>query len=96
MDLPPDVQARRAVEDNAIKLGRERTRLEGRLGEIIEEAVELMGDAERNGVPMEHLAELIQVSRPTLYRWRDATAILRADRAEQTAAKPSKPTTRRK
>jgi hypothetical protein len=73
------------VEDKAIRLGRERSRLEGRLGEMIEEAVELMGDAERNGVPIERLAELIQVSRPTLYRWRDATAILRADRAEQAA-----------
>jgi AcrR family transcriptional regulator len=82
MDLPPDVKARRAVEDKAIKLGRERNRLEGRLAQIIEEAVELMSEAERNAITIERLAELIDISRPTLYRWRDATAILRANRAE--------------
>jgi hypothetical protein len=81
MDLPPDVQARRAVEDKAIKLGRERTRLEGRLDQIIEEAVGLMGDAERNGVPIDRLADLIRVRRSTLYRWREATAIHRAHHA---------------
>jgi hypothetical protein len=82
MDLPPKVQARRAVEDKAIKLGNERTRLESRLAGIIEDAVGLMSDAEHNGVSIERLAELIQISRPTLYRWRDGVAILRADRAE--------------
>lgn len=85
MDLPPGVQARRAVEDKAIKLGNERTRLERRLAEIIDDAVELMSEAERNGVSIERLAEFIQISRPTLYRWRDSVAILRADRAEQRA-----------
>jgi hypothetical protein len=83
VDLPRDVQAQRAVEDRAIKLGNERTRLEGRLAKIIEEAVELMGDAERNGVSIDRLAGLIQISRPTLYRWRDSVAILRANRAER-------------
>ncbi len=83
MDLPPDVEAQRAVEDKAIKLGNERAKLENRLGKIIEEAVELMGDAERNGVSIERLAQLIQIQRSTLYRWRDSIAILRANRAEQ-------------
>jgi predicted nucleic acid-binding Zn-ribbon protein len=83
MELPPNVQVQRAVEDRAIKLGNERTQLEGRLGEITEEAVDLMGEAERSSVSIERLAELIQVARPTLYRWRDSISILRADRAEQ-------------
>jgi hypothetical protein len=78
------VQAQRDVEDQAIKLGRERGRLEDRLSTTIEEAVDLMGEAERAGVPIERLAALIQVDRTTLYRWRDSVAILRADRAEQT------------
>lgn len=86
MELPPDVQARRAVEDNAIKLGRERAKLEGRLDQIIEEAIELMEAAERAGVSVERLARLIQISRPTLYRWRESVAILRADRAEHDGA----------
>jgi hypothetical protein len=73
------------VEDKAIKLGHERTRLEGDLAKTIEQAVELMGDAERSGVSIERLAELIRISRPTVYRWRDNVAILRADRAEQGA-----------
>jgi transposase len=42
-----------------------------------------MSDAERNGVSIENLAELIQVSRPTLYRWCYSVAFLRAERAEQ-------------
>jgi AcrR family transcriptional regulator len=79
MDLPADVKAQRAAEDKAIKLGVERAKLEGRLEEIIEDAVELM---ESNAVSAQRLAELIKVSRPTLYRWRDTVAILRAARAE--------------
>jgi hypothetical protein len=82
MGLPPDVTSQRAVEDTAIKLGKERARLEERLAQIIEDAVDLMSEAERDGVSIERLAGLIQVSRPTLYRWRETVAILRADRAE--------------
>ena len=87
MDLPPGVKAQRAVENRAIKLGKERNKLEARLAEITEEAVELMAEAERSGVPIGRLAELIQIERSTLYRWRDATAILRADQTEQTRGK---------
>jgi hypothetical protein len=83
MDLPRDVKAQRAVEDRAIKLGNERSKLEARLAAIIEDAVGLMSDAEDNGVSIERLAGLIQVSRPTLYRWRDSVEMLRANRAEQ-------------
>jgi len=82
MDLPPNVKAQRALEDRAIKLGNERNTLEARLAAIIEDAVGLMEDAEHDGVSIERLAGLIQISRPTLYRWRDSVAILRANRAE--------------
>lgn len=79
-NLPPAVQARRAVEDKAIELGEERRGLERREGEISEEAVELMQHANAAGVSIDQLAELIQVSHPTLYRWRGAIARLRAVR----------------
>jgi hypothetical protein len=84
MDLPPDVQSRRAVEDRAIKLGGKRARLEGNLAKTIEDAVALMNEAEHIGVPIERLAELLHVSRPTLYRWREGIAIHRAHHAERT------------
>jgi hypothetical protein len=81
MELPSNVQVQRAVEDRAIKLGNERAELEGRLGEIIEEVVDLMVEAEGNGVPIGRLAELVQVERSTIYRWRGSIEILRANRA---------------
>ncbi|MHB8234316.1 MAG: hypothetical protein ACYDHT_06645 [Solirubrobacteraceae bacterium] len=77
-DLPPAVRARRAVEDRAIALGRERAGLNKREGEIIEEAVELMEQATAVGVSNDQLAELLQISHPTLYRWRGALERLRA------------------
>ena len=75
--------ARRAVEDRAISLGNERADLEGRLARIIEEVVDLMAEAEANGVPIGRLAELVQVERSTIYRWRGSMQTLRANLAEQ-------------
>jgi hypothetical protein len=72
------------LEDEAIKLGNERTQLKGRLMQITKDAVELMGDSERNGVSIERLSQFIQISRPTLYHWRDSVAIPTADRAQPT------------
>jgi len=76
------VKAQRAVEDKAIKLGTKRAQLEAQRAKIIEDAVALMSDAERVGVSVARLAELIQIDRPNLYRWRSAVAIHRADREE--------------
>jgi hypothetical protein len=45
------------------------------LAKIIEECVAMMDEAERVGVPIDHLAGYIGVSRPTLYRWQQAAAI---------------------
>ena len=72
------------MEDRAISLGNERADLEDRLAKIIEEVVDLMAEAEANGVPMGRLAELVQVERSTIYRWRGSMEILRANLAEQT------------
>ena len=82
MDLPASVKAQRDVEDRAIKLGNERIELQGHLDKTVERAVELMGEAECNGVPLARLAELMQIERSTLYRLREATAILRPHQAE--------------
>jgi hypothetical protein len=82
MDLPSDVKARRALEDKAIMLGNERTRLERRLEEIIEEAVGLMAQADRRSVSVDRLAELIRIDRTTLYRWRDMAARHRTARED--------------
>lgn len=76
--LPAEIQQQREVEDKAIKLGKERIDLEARLAQTVNEAIELMD----KGVPVERLAQLIGVNRPTLYRWRNAVAILRANRTE--------------
>ncbi len=72
----PGVQARRDVQDKAIELGDERARLETRLAEMTSEALELMSAAERNGLCIEALAELIQINRTTLYRRRAVAANL--------------------
>jgi AcrR family transcriptional regulator len=64
-------------------LGDERTELQARREKITEDAVELMSDAERDGVSIARLADLIQIDRPTLYRLRNAIAIHRANRAER-------------
>jgi hypothetical protein len=82
MDLPADVKARRDVEDKAIRMGRKRGRLEAQLEQSIPETVALMDEADRAGISIDHLAELVRVSRPTLYRWRQAIVIHREDRAE--------------
>jgi transposase-like protein len=79
VDLPPDVQAQRDIEDRAIKLGNERIAVEGRRERNIQRSLDLMAEAERNGVPTARLAERLQIDRTTLYRWRDAAAIRRDD-----------------
>ena len=70
------------MEDKAIKLAKERAELERRLAKTITAALGLMDEAEHAGVPIDRLADLIQVRRSTLYRWRQASAIYRAHHQE--------------
>jgi DNA-binding transcriptional regulator YiaG len=70
-DLPPQIQARRAIEDRAAKLGASRRTLEADLNTNTAEIRALLGDAEGSGVSYDQLAQLIGVSRQTLYHWRE-------------------------
>jgi transcriptional regulator GlxA family with amidase domain len=70
-ELPSAVQARRAVEDQAIQLAEERREIESREVANIEAAVDLIPRAAEANMPLDHLARLIGVSRQTLYRWQE-------------------------
>jgi hypothetical protein len=82
-DLPPEMQARREFEDQALKLGAERARLEGQLGTNLEQIVDLLEKAHEVGVPIDHYARMVGVRRQQLYRWRGSIALLRRNAAEQ-------------
>ncbi len=70
-DIPPDLQARRAIEDNLIRLGSERTRLEGELAANISVILAAIPKATEVGIPFDGVAKLVGVSRQTLYRWQE-------------------------
>jgi DNA-binding XRE family transcriptional regulator len=74
-DLPPKMQARRAIEDRAVQLGTERRNLSGRLEANTHAIMQLLRDTEGTGVTYDYLAHLTGVSRQTLYRWRDEVAM---------------------
>jgi hypothetical protein len=79
-DLPPDLQARRAVEDELARLGSERNRLESEAGTNLETIVAAIPRATEVGIPFDGIAHLVGVSRQTLYRWQGSLPILRGDR----------------
>jgi DNA-binding transcriptional regulator YiaG len=69
--LPADMQARRAIENRAAKLGRERQGYDAGLKRNSAKISELLRDAEGSGVSLEQLAALLGVSRQSLSKWRD-------------------------
>jgi len=77
------MQARRDFEDRALQLGADRAKLEGQLGSNLEQIVDLLDEAPKVGVPVDHYAKMIGVRRQQLYRWRDSIALLRRDAAEK-------------
>jgi transcriptional regulator GlxA family with amidase domain len=79
-NIPTDIQARREVEDRAIKLGEERLDLENREAANIEAVIDLIPEATDAGIPFDHLAKLVGVSRQTLYRWQEVARRLREGR----------------
>lgn len=70
-EIPPDLQARRAVEDELVRLGSERNRLESELASNIEAIVAAIPKAIETGIPFDGVARLVGVSRQTLYRWQE-------------------------
>jgi hypothetical protein len=87
-DLPPNMQARRAIEDRAVQLGNERHDLDNGLAANTQAIIDLLRDADGAGVPLDHLAKLVGVSRQTLHRWREIAARLKpGETAAEMAAK---------
>jgi DNA invertase Pin-like site-specific DNA recombinase len=70
-EIPPDLQARRAVEDELVRLGSKRNRLESELAANIEAIVAAIPKAIETGIPFDGVAKLVGVSRQTLYRWQE-------------------------
>ena len=70
-NLPPNIQARRAIEDKAAKLGVRRRGYATALRKNNDEISALLRQAEGSGVPLEQLAALLGVSRQSLSKWRD-------------------------
>jgi len=70
-EIPPDIQARRTIEDEAIRIGQERAALSHRMTENTWTIIELLRRPEHALIPLDHLAQLLGVSRPSIYRWRE-------------------------
>lgn len=75
--VPPGMQARREIEDEAIRLGRVRMDLDNQYAENTQALIDLFGSALEAGIPIDGYAKLVGVSRPTLYRWRSVVEKLR-------------------
>jgi hypothetical protein len=72
-EIPPDLQIRRAVENELLRLGSERNRLESELAANIEAIVAAIPKAIEASIPFDGIAKLVGVSRQTLYRWQEVT-----------------------
>ena len=70
-DIPPEMQVRRDLEDRLIQLGRKRREVEQEASENVRAITEALAEASVAHIPIEHVAQLVGVSRQTLYRWRD-------------------------
>lgn len=70
-DLPEDLKAQRAIEDKLIKLGTEREALMRKTSDNIQAITDQIDVALDAGVTIERVAQLVRVSRQTLYRWKD-------------------------
>jgi hypothetical protein len=75
--LPPDVEARRTVENEALRLGDERARLLGEVGANLDAMLDGFDRAKEVGISIEQYASHLKVRRQDLYRWRNARAYLR-------------------
>ena len=79
-EIPPDIQARRAIEDEALRLGHQRSQLGAAMAANTHEIIELLRKPEHGAIPLDHLGQLLGVSRQSLYRWRETAQEIPADR----------------
>jgi hypothetical protein len=75
--IPSRIQAKREVEDDAIKLGQERLDLDNRVAANTQAVIDLLPRAADAGVPFDHIASMVGVTRQTLYRWQEVARRLR-------------------
>jgi transcriptional regulator GlxA family with amidase domain len=73
-DLISEIQARRTIEDEAIRLGAERADLDNKLAGNMQATMDLMHQALAVGIGIDQLARMVGVSRQTLHRWRNVAA----------------------
>jgi DNA invertase Pin-like site-specific DNA recombinase len=78
--IPSNIQARRAVEDRAIRLGEQRLDLNNRVAANTQAIIDLLANAADAGVPFDHVATLVGITRQTLYRWQEVARRLRESR----------------
>jgi hypothetical protein len=69
-DLPPEVQVRRNVEDQAMEAGAKRLRLAAELEANTNRIRRLLPEAIAAGIPIDRYAQMVGISRQTLHRWR--------------------------
>jgi DNA invertase Pin-like site-specific DNA recombinase len=87
-NLPNTIQARRAIEDRAAQLAEQRRKIDSQVAENTQAIIDLIPEAAKVGIPLDQLAEVIGVSRQTLYRWREIARRLEPDEsASEMAAK---------
>jgi hypothetical protein len=67
------IEQRREIEDQALALGDERSRLQQGLGENRRAIVALLDAATEHGIAVEQFARLVGLTRASLYRWRDSS-----------------------
>ena len=70
-----DLQAKRAIEDEFVKLGNERRTVEGMLGKNLAAIVDRIPEAIGAGISFDGVAKLVGYPRQTLYRWQAAKRI---------------------
>jgi hypothetical protein len=76
--IPSRLQAKREVEDEAIRLGEERRDLDERTTNNTQAVIDLLPRAADAGVPFDHVATMVGVTRQTLYRWQEIARRLNA------------------
>jgi hypothetical protein len=69
IELPPEVQARRALEDELFRLGTKRQKLTAELEANTNIIRRRLPEALERGISLEQFSGMVGVSRQTLHRW---------------------------